>query len=218
MTLVDSLAILVDDPSPLEAAKTGFAAEARRAEAAMWAAKLGLVDASSVATPIDWTRVALPAGTAEAALELWAGANALMTGGDEPYADWTIFWRQLGAAARAPTVEAAFAALEPAWYAAPPVALARRWRAWLERWRNHEPDGEGMDAVNPVFVPREWMLVEAYEAAERGDGSLVDRLQAVFARPYFRGVDIPWRRVAATPRLRRGDSAETSRGDAAAGT
>ena len=30
--------------------------------------------------------------------------------------------------------------------------------------------------------------------------------------------DIPWRRVAATPRLRRGYSVETSRGDAAAAT
>ncbi|KAK7249772.1 hypothetical protein SO694_00004643 [Aureococcus anophagefferens] len=41
-----------------------------------------------------------------------------------------------------------------------------------------------MDAANPAFVPREWMLVEAYEAAERGDGAVVDRLAALFRRPY----------------------------------
>ena len=35
---------------------------------------------------------------------------------------------------------------------------------------------------------------------------------------YFRRVDIPWKRVAATPRRRRGYSVETSRGDAAAAT
>jgi uncharacterized protein YdiU (UPF0061 family) len=41
-----------------------------------------------------------------------------------------------------------------------------------------------MDAVNPLFVPREWMLVEAYEAAERGDGSVIATLLRLFSRPY----------------------------------
>ncbi|KAH8064283.1 hypothetical protein JL722_1146 [Aureococcus anophagefferens] len=56
--------------------------------------------------------------------------------------------------------------------------------AWLDDWRALGPDAAAMDAANPAFVPREWMLVEAYEAAERGDGAVVDRLAALFRRPY----------------------------------
>ena len=41
-----------------------------------------------------------------------------------------------------------------------------------------------MNKVNPLFVPREWMLVEAYEAAERGDSSVIETLQQLFMRPY----------------------------------
>ena len=50
--------------------------------------------------------------------------------------------------------------------------------SWLEQLRLHsELESGGIDGVavgdsmrlaSPKFVPREWMLVEAYEAAERG--------------------------------------------------
>ena len=63
-------------------------------------------------------------------------------------------------------------------------AKARRWRDWLARWRRADPDVDAMNRVNPLFVPREWMLVEAYEAAERGDNSVIETLQRLFAKPY----------------------------------
>jgi uncharacterized protein YdiU (UPF0061 family) len=39
------------------------------------------------------------------------------------------------------------------------------WRRWLARWLLLGPDPETMLLANPKFVPREWMLVEAYERA-----------------------------------------------------
>ena len=36
----------------------------------------------------------------------------------------------------------------------------------------------------PRFVPREWMLVEAYDLAAAGDFSRVHELHALFERPY----------------------------------
>lgn len=41
-----------------------------------------------------------------------------------------------------------------------------------------------MNRVNPKFVPREWMLKQAYEAAGEGDHSVLEELQAVLSRPY----------------------------------
>ncbi len=44
-----------------------------------------------------------------------------------------------------------------------------------------------MDEANPMFVPREWMLVKAYTAADKGDHSLIDELRLLFSDPYGTG-------------------------------
>ena len=41
-----------------------------------------------------------------------------------------------------------------------------------------------MKRASPKYVPREWMLLEAYTAATKGDSSVVHRLQEVFRAPY----------------------------------
>jgi uncharacterized protein YdiU (UPF0061 family) len=41
-----------------------------------------------------------------------------------------------------------------------------------------------MLAANPKYVPREWMLAEAYTAAELGDFTVIHQLQHLFAAPY----------------------------------
>jgi uncharacterized protein YdiU (UPF0061 family) len=41
-----------------------------------------------------------------------------------------------------------------------------------------------MKAASPKYVPREWMLVEAYSAAARRDHTAVQRLQQLLAAPY----------------------------------
>lgn len=38
--------------------------------------------------------------------------------------------------------------------------------------------------VNPKYVPREWMLVEAYVAAAEGNFAHLEKLQSLFASPY----------------------------------
>ena len=53
------------------------------------------------------------------------------------------------------------------------TALAARWAAWVRRWlaelraegREAAAAASAMRRVNPKFVPREWMLVEACESA-----------------------------------------------------
>lgn len=44
--------------------------------------------------------------------------------------------------------------------------------------------GERMRRANPKYVPREWMLVEAYSAAERGDYAPLHALLHVLTTPY----------------------------------
>lgn len=81
-------------------------------------------------------------------------------------------------------------------------AETSRWAALLRRWlellhsqlktsaapTDTEMSGSAvslqMQCVNPKYVPREWMLVEAYQAAAQGDIAPLERLQQLFAAPY----------------------------------
>lgn len=152
-----------------------FEDEARRAKAAMLAAKLGLVNVQADA---DWTNITCSPAILAATTTLWKDVSALL----DADVDYTLFWRRLSSAARAADADAALEALAPAFYVQP--AKTKQWRSWLARWRKEGPDADAMNRVNPLFVPREWMLVEAYEAAERGDGSVIATLQRLFSRPY----------------------------------
>ena len=96
--------------------------------------------------------------------------------------DYTLFWRLLPAAKRSGAH--ALEALAPAFYARRRRRRRKSGglgpRAGAARTRR-----EGNGSVNPLFVPREWMLVEAYdEAAERGDKSVIETPQQLFSRPY----------------------------------
>lgn len=52
---------------------------------------------------------------------------------------------------------------------APSKELAEEWQAWLQRWADTVGDAQEVTArlraVNPKYVPREWMLAEAYDKA-----------------------------------------------------
>merc|ERR1712217_404192 len=70
-------------------------------------------------------------------------------------------------------------------------ARANDWVAWLKQWLALVDKGQGREAAaevikssSPKYVPREWMLKEAYEAAQRGDFSGVHELFEVFKKPY----------------------------------
>jgi uncharacterized protein YdiU (UPF0061 family) len=72
--------------------------------------------------------------------------------------------------------------------------MRQEWVKWIRRWRaalEEEGDRAGAQArmlkENPKFVPREWMLVEAYDAANKGDFAVVKQLHDLLQDPYGEG-------------------------------
>jgi len=67
-----------------------------------------------------------------------------------------------------------------------------KWTRWLANWlaqanpenRSKTEVAVEMRKVSPKFIPREWMLVRAYDAADQGDVSVLNELQALFRTPY----------------------------------
>lgn len=114
--------------------------------------------------------------------------------------DFTIFWRQLShvtdvdlRAAAAGQPAGATAKLAPAFYEANMLQAAEgEWAAWLAKYaarlqseaRPEEERQAQMRAASPKYVPREWMLVKAYEAADNGDLSVLRELEELFRHPY----------------------------------
>ena len=135
----------------------------------MWAAKMGLTEYNEA---------------------LFVELHALMA---ETPVDYTIFWRELSSLPA--TVEAlrvSFYETRGA-YRRDSVAIEARWAAWLEKWhatlaqegRNSAEVAAEMKRVNPKYIPREWMVVEAYRSAtDDGDYSQVHRLHKVLEDPY----------------------------------
>jgi uncharacterized protein YdiU (UPF0061 family) len=41
-----------------------------------------------------------------------------------------------------------------------------------------------MKRVSPKYIPREWMLAEAYDAVNYGDNTIFFELQSLFRSPY----------------------------------
>jgi len=137
--------------------------------------------------------------------ELWDPLMKLMT---KSGADYTIFFRQLAEVSDAQAAAAGKAGSPAALSATDPMLallgmafddegkmeddLRGEWCSWLGQYaRRLDADamGEGarravMKAGSPKFIPREWMLVEAYQAAEKGDFSVLTELQGVFASPF----------------------------------
>lgn len=66
------------------------------------------------------------------------------------------------------------------------------WVEWHQRyWRRIAAEGrsaaerrEVMARTNPKYIPRNWMMLEAYEAAERGDYELIAEIHHVLRSPY----------------------------------
>jgi uncharacterized protein YdiU (UPF0061 family) len=85
--------------------------------------------------------------------------------------DFTSFFRALAAEHRGDTAAAGVL-----------FAGAPEFDAWLERWRPHgSPDA--MDAVNPLYIPRNHLVEEALAAATGGDLAPFDRLLEVVRDP-----------------------------------
>ena len=64
--------------------------------------------------------------------------------------------------------------------------LLEAWlRAWLAKASGPaEERAKRMNAVNPKYVPRNYLAQQAIDAMARGDASVLERLMKVLARPY----------------------------------
>jgi uncharacterized protein YdiU (UPF0061 family) len=183
--LAGALRPLVDADDGLHAALERYRDLFGRTHRAMSAAKLGL---GSLAEPgdVEWLD------------ELFGLLAATET-------DMPIFFRQLsasvpgaGAVSARGDDAALLAPVRAALYAPDTLdaALAARWRQWLSRWQQrlthdlaHEKSSAElivarMDAVNPLYLPRNYLAQEAIDAAEQGDLAPLQALMRVLQRPY----------------------------------
>ena len=90
--------------------------------------------------------------------------------------DFTIFFRNLAV----PTLES----LRAAFYADEPKH--ERLEAWLQKYtaRVRNESRQGMNAVNPKYIFRNYLAQQAIDAMEKGDASALERLMRVLQNPY----------------------------------
>ena len=87
--------------------------------------------------------------------------------------DYTSFFRRLGGAARGNSVPARILFPEP-----------DAFDSWVKRWKALGPDADGMDRVNPAYVPRNHLVEEALAAATGGDLEPLGRLLEAVTDPF----------------------------------
>eukprot|EP00457_Paulinella_chromatophora_P002477 gb/GEZN01002482.1/.p1 GENE.gb/GEZN01002482.1/~~gb/GEZN01002482.1/.p1 ORF type:complete len:697 (+),score=101.93 gb/GEZN01002482.1/:216-2306(+) len=157
----------------------------------VWARKLGL----ALAPPLSICSSDTHQGGKQAVVpEVASLVPPLLQLMEESQADYTLFWRQLAAVAMLPSTAKKEALLSPlrncVFYTKILPPLATRWIVWLEQWRSRiaPADREGaaasMRRVSPKYVAREWMLVDAYVAAEKGQLDPLQELQELLQFPY----------------------------------
>jgi len=201
-SLVDSCRPLLQDAkeqlAQLEAVASSFPDTCAEAVCQMWARKLGLVT--------DWET---GTGAVFRALEERMELGAV---------DFTLLFRLLAdVVVSTGSDEDALRILSPAFYRTPVGDERVAWLLWLSQYRKqlHEEGrppadvARGMRSVSPKYVPREWMLVDAYTKAQNGDYSMVHELYSLFTRPYDE------QPAAADRFFRRAESSDLCRGGTA---
>eukprot|EP00933_Yihiella_yeosuensis_P063264 TRINITY_DN66383_c0_g1_i1.p1 TRINITY_DN66383_c0_g1~~TRINITY_DN66383_c0_g1_i1.p1 ORF type:complete len:620 (+),score=128.04 TRINITY_DN66383_c0_g1_i1:73-1860(+) len=177
LTFVKAIVPLLSDGAAAEAQAVVNSFEQTCAKVCgdMWRRKLGL----SV-----WD------GEAEG---LWDTLKELMK---KSSVDYTIFWRQLAelpgkGLTSGSSEDQLLQPLKQAFYSDLPSCLKEEWIQWLKQWlKKIEADGRPQEAAklmrqtSPKYVPREWMLVEAYQAASKKDYSLIHSLYKLFSKPF----------------------------------
>ncbi len=81
--------------------------------------------------------------------------------------------------------------LKDSFYKPPTNELESSWNIWLESWKSCldksfelKDISNSMLQINPKYTWREWLVVSAYEKAEKGDYSELKDLQNLFKDPY----------------------------------
>jgi len=173
--LARALAPLVDDLEPLRQTIDRFAGDVASLHRHTSLRKLGLAGRRDTWADDD---------------ELLASLGGLLV---EIETDMTVFFRLL---ARVPVadVAAGITTLQGAYYAPDAITAAQHAMigAWLERYaarvRVEDLDDaerrRRMDAINPYYVPRNYLVHQVIEATERGDRAALPELLDVLRRPY----------------------------------
>lgn len=147
----------------LEQIVEGFSSVMQAKASRMWASKLGLEALNS---------------------DLFNQLLALMI---KSHVDYTIFFRELS------KIPIEVSDLSACFYAQLSEELELAWNQWLKSWRellssagekSLEDVSCQMKQVNPKYTWREWLIVPAYEQAQKGDFSLIQELQSILANPY----------------------------------
>jgi len=101
-------------------------------------------------------------------------------------ADYTILFRKLS------EIPDNLDSLKDSFYLPINDELNNRWEVWLQNWQsvlkkegNIKAKSASMKSLNPVYTWREWMVVPAYEEAEKGNYNKIKELQDVFSNPYI---------------------------------
>jgi len=107
--------------------------------------------------------------------------------------DYNLFFRELS------SIPKDMASLTKSFYYPPKAEVMTEWETWLQSWRERiEKDAgaqgdvantiattaENMRKANPKFTWREWLIVPAYKAAEKGDFTQIHELQNILTAPY----------------------------------
>ncbi|KAL3943668.1 MAG: hypothetical protein SGBAC_002248 [Bacillariaceae sp.] len=151
------------------------------------------------------SKLGLPSD-ADAGDELWDKLKDLFP---KSRTDWTLFWRQLTYAMKEfsdldsedldgmmQILEGTPGSTSSPFYEPLSAEVRREWIAWLKDWRavvkaSRPSSGmavfEKMKEANPKYVLREWMLVDAYSAADNGDNTILNELYDLIQRPYEEG-------------------------------
>jgi uncharacterized protein YdiU (UPF0061 family) len=185
--LVNAIYPLVEDVSALESVLPAFTEALEAERARLVAAKLGLVKLNDAETSANGAVRVPDATLVDDLIELLAAAET----------DMTLFYRHLADVKLAPAPESdaeLMAPLEVAFYEPASVSAEHRQKlaVWLRRYgarvaEDATPDVERrarMNQANPKFVLRNYVAQLAIDAAEQGDGSVVNELLEVLRRPF----------------------------------
>jgi uncharacterized protein YdiU (UPF0061 family) len=160
--LAEALVPLVGATRPFEAELEALGRTLDAEMGAMWAAKLGVPEPD---------------------LAIVQDLLSLLEASET---DYTLFFRRL-----ADVTTADWRALGDVWYRPLAQDLAAAWDAWLARYlgavRAVPNRRDTMNAVNPLYVPRNYLVHQAIERATAGDPSGITELLEVFRRPYTEG-------------------------------
>ena len=159
--LAEALLPLVPDPAPLEEGLSLYADTFNKAWRSALAHKLGF---EALEEP----------GDDELVSDLFALLYQVET-------DFTLFFRNLA--------KISLESLNEAFYSDPPAEHRAALASWLRRYAERSKAAprdrvERMNRVNPKYVFRNYLAVQAIEALERSDATLMERLLQVLERPY----------------------------------